>query len=403
MNKVVLQAFSLVALFSLSACIEEYRLPDNYLKDFKPEVVINGRILSGAESVVYVTQALPLGSTDEQESLIDAYVTIVGQDGYESTPARFDLEKDCYLLDTETLDTNTQYAVKVSVDGETYQSDFQPIQTTPEIDEITYKELEDGISIHVSTHGGPNASRHYMWGYEEVWEFHADIDIKAFPPGAIIYNPIMYPGVYTYNPFFYCWQNSQSSNIHIYDTSPLEENTVKEHELFRIPADDIRISYIYSVQVKQWTLTKQAYEYYRLLKLYTENSGGLFSPVPAEVQGNIRCVSHPEKKGKGYVIASNVTTKRLFVYASEFDALKTTYSVCDYSQTGSDASSRDPSGQWKTAWQDNVVGGGAVIITGNYSGEITTSSVLYSRKCADCTQQLYATKKRPDFWPNNHE
>lgn len=402
MNKVVFQAYLFVALLSLSACIEEYKLPDSYLKGFEPEVVINGYILNGEESVVYVTHTLPFNSTAEQESLIDAHVTIIGQNGYESSPARFDVEKDCYILDTKTLNTNTQYAIKVSVDGETYQSDFQPIQTTPDIDEVTYREHEDGISIHVSTHGDKNASRHYMWRYEEVWEFHADIDIKAFPPGGIIYNSSLFPGSYSHNPYFYCWKSRQSSNLYIYDASPLTENAVKGHELFRIPADDMRISYIYSVQVKQWSLTKQAYDYYRLLKLYTEESSGLFSPVPAEVQGNIHCVSHPEKKGKGYVIASNVTTKRLFVYASDFDILKTTYSVCDYSLSGSNAAASDPSGQWKGAWLDNVING-AIIITGNYTGEITTNSVLYTKKCADCTLQPNATKNRPDFWPNNHE
>lgn len=402
MNKVTLWAFLLVALFPLSACIEEYELQEKILKNFEPEVVIYGRILNGAESEVYVTQTLPINSTEEQESLIDAHVTIIGQNGYESSPAWFDVKKDCYILDTGMLNPNTQYAVKVTVKGETYQSDFQPIQTTPEIDEVTYKEQEDGVSIHVSTHAEKDASRHYMWGFEEVWEFQVDIDILAYPPGGIIYNPTLYPGAYTNNPYLYCWKSNQSSKYYLYDTSSLGENAVKEHELLRIPVGDMRISYIYSVLVKQWSLTKEAYNYYRLLKLYTEDSGGLFAPIPSEVQGNIRCVSHPEKIGRGYVIASNITTKRLFVYASELERLNTAYSLCDSSTSGADAASKDSSGFWRTAWQDNVVRYGAVIITGNYNGEITTSSVLYTKSCADCTAQPEATNKRPDFWPNNH-
>lgn len=108
-----------------------------------------------------------------------------------------------------------------------------------------------------------------------------------------------------------------------------------------------------------------------------------------------------KKKGKGYVIASNVTTKRLFVYASEFETLKTTYSVCDYSQSGSNAAASDPGGKWKSAWMESVISG-AVIVTGNFTEEITTNSVLYTKSCANCTVQPNATNKRPDFWPNNH-
>jgi hypothetical protein len=36
-------------------------------------------------------------------------------------------------------------------------------------------------------------------------------------------------------------------------------------------------------------------------------------------------------------------------------------------------------------------------------GIIDLNSVLYSNTCVDCRETKGANKKRPDFWPNNHE
>ena len=37
------------------------------------------------------------------------------------------------------------------------------------------------------------------------------------------------------------------------------------------------------------------------------------------------------------------------------------------------------------------------------SGHMDKESILYHNTCVDCRQTAGATKKRPDFWPNNHE
>ena len=53
------------------------------------------------------------------------------------------------------------------------------------------------------------------------------------------------------------------------------------------------------------------------------------------------------------------------------------------------------------SWMDQVNYYGAVVLS--KLGNIDNNSILYSNTCVDCTQTESATKKRPDFWPNNHE
>ena len=186
MKKTYLSIFVLFLISCFSpSCIEEYKIPTTLSVPHEAELVIQGRILAGEESVIYISKTMPLGEIKPEAPITHAKVTVIGQNGYESSIGKFNEQQVAYLIETKELSNNTQYAVKVELDGEIYQSEFQPIYDTPEIEEITYKEREDGISIHVSTSNTDDGARGYMWSYEEDWEIHAPINLATVP--GIIY------------------------------------------------------------------------------------------------------------------------------------------------------------------------------------------------------------------------
>ena len=398
-----LYLFSIGAIMTIfSSCIEEFKLPLPVQEE--SGIVIQGNLFMNAESVIYVNKPQAIGSKRKLESIADAEVYIISQDGTESNKAIYDKENERYIAAATELNPEQSYAVKVIANGETYQSEFLQILQTPEITDLNYKEQEDGVSVHISTEGSNDASRYYMWSYEEDWEFHAEINIAKFAKGEIDYQSLIYSQIKgTFNPYYYCWRNNHSSQIFLYDTSVLENNQITDHELYRISIDDQRISYIYSVLIKQWSIDAKTYEYYQTIEKQSENAGGLFAPMPVEIKGNVTCTSNPSKRTYGYVIASNVTTKRLFIYASDFQQLVSQYTTCDFSETGYDAARRDPLGFWPIAWSSEVRNSGAVIVYGNTTGEITEASVYYIKRCVDCRAVEGSTKQRPYFWPNNHE
>ena len=385
----------LLTLLMLASCVEEFKIPNTVSEKYESELVIQGRILSGENSAIFISQTSSFGSgIGKGKSIENAKVSIIGQNGYESDIAQYDNQKGYYVINTINLSQNTQYAVKVVLDGEIYQSEFQELQASPEIDEITYKENADGISIHVSTHDSEDGRRAYMWTYEEDWEFHADINFVNVSNIRVLYNEDIYPVEGWNNPYLYCWGHQDSGIIHIYSTGNLKENVVKEHELFRIPKDDIRISYIYSVLIKQWSLNDEAYNYFKTLKLYTEETGGLFAPLPAEIDGNVKCISNPDIKVRGYVLAATIVEKRIFIYESDFEKLNSEYSNCSFDTPGGYLG-------WEASWLSSVASGNSIIFT--QSGNVDETAILYRRNCFDCRETKGATKKRPDFWPNNHE
>ena len=71
----------IILLFSITfySCIEEYSLPSSAFTNYKSEVVIQGRILRGGETIIYMTQTQPMGTVLKQETQIeDAKIKVIG-------------------------------------------------------------------------------------------------------------------------------------------------------------------------------------------------------------------------------------------------------------------------------------------------------------------------------------
>ena len=391
------------------SCVEEYKVPKEMTQAYESKLVIQGQILSGDNSIIYLNNTVPFGQVERPEPIFNADITIIGQNGYETEKAEFDIDNDRYVIPTHNLPNNTQYAIKVVLDGETYQSEFQALLPAKTIDDFRFQESPNGISFYVSSSGEKEDSPYYMWTYEEDWEFHADIDMSAPTTYYWSYKQDYYPGIVTNksNPYYYCWKHNESSLIHIYDAGTLEQNVSKNYKLLEIKPDDIRISYIYSILLKQASLSKESYEYFRLQKLYTEQSGGLFTPMPGEIISNMKCITNPNKDVYGYVVVSNVVKKRIFVYATDFTKFVPEYTNC-HPGYGSEQKDPEKMGSWKGSWwaevndpdlRSVILDQIPIYIYLNLSH----SSILYSKECVDCRTYHGATKKRPDFWPNNHE
>ena len=396
-----IQPLVLLFIFTMTilSCVEEYTIPETTAAAYEAEVVIEGRILAGEESVVYLSYTTPLNSEEVVSDILNAQVYVIGQNGYRSQAAEFDIENNCYVVDTRTLENNTHYALEVTVDGDTYQSEFQPLLISPEIDEVTWQENESSVSIYVTTLAEKDEPRHFMWSFEEDWEIHAEVDMRGTDSIKPFYVKEQYPDLTeTRNPYLFCWMHDVSRNVLLHSTANLSENVIENMQLHEIGIENVRLSYIYSIQVKQWSLSDEAYNYFSIQKRYTEESEGLFTPVLSDYRGNITCTSHPDKRAHGYVLASNVTTKRIFIYEKDFKHMRSLYETpnCFARNRERDALSFAAvfnSYPWKSPW----------VIMARDGNPHDEDALMYTWFCVDCRQTIGATKKRPDFWPNDHE
>jgi hypothetical protein len=185
---------------------------------------------------------------------------------------------------------------------------------SPEIDSITWEVVnEDVVQLYVTTHDPENNTKYYRWTYEETWQYHPPFYSNLdYVDGEVVYRD------FANNSIYDCWQSSPSTNILVNSTVRLQEDVVYKQPLLAINTrTNSRLDVKYSMLVRQYALTKEAFEYWDLLKKNSENLGTLFDPQPSQLPGNLYCTTQPDEPVLGFVSAGAVVEKRLFIRRSD--------------------------------------------------------------------------------------
>ena len=83
--------------------------------------------------------------------------------------------------------------------------------------------------------------------------------------------------------------------------------------IMSIPAADEKLRVLYSINVKQFSVSQEAYSYLQKLKKNTEEIGSIFAAQPSELSGNIHCTTDPSETAIGFVEVSQEKQKRIFI------------------------------------------------------------------------------------------
>jgi hypothetical protein len=231
-----------------------------------------------------------------------------------------------YAAGVLNLDASRQYRLRVKTsDGKEYLSDFVPLKSSPAIDSVGFIAQSDGVKIYVNTHDDAKATRYYRWDYTETWQFHSKYISSYYSNGvdSIKARPVDQQ-VYT------CFATDTSSSVIIASTNKLTNDIVSQAPITVVPGTSEKIETKYTILVKQYALTSDAYEFWSVLQRNTQNLGSIFDVLPSETQSNFHCLSDPNELVVGYLSAGNVSTKRIFITAAQLSQYTTQYPYdCD--------------------------------------------------------------------------
>ena len=210
------------------------------------------------------------------------------------------------------LSASGKYRVRITTtDGNQYISDFVPVKQTPAIDSITWQQDIDGVNLFVNTHDPRNDTRYYRWQYVETWEYHSFYDsYLGYKNGQVYFlDSTEYKGK--------CWSNVSSTEVFLGSSTKLADDVISQVPLTSIPRHSERILVKYSILVKQYALTREAFEHWQIMEKNKRQRGTIFDGQPAQLTQNIRCITNPEEPVIGWVSASSVAEKRIFIRNSE--------------------------------------------------------------------------------------
>jgi hypothetical protein len=175
-------------------------------------------------------------------------------------------------------------------------------------------------------------------------------------------------------------------------TTKLAQDVVYLQKLVFIPRASWQLGLLYSINVRQYALSQDAYNFLSLMKANTESLGSIFDAQPSQLKGNIHNLAHPDDQVIGFVSAGAIRQQRIFINRLSLD------NWGYFFQCGQpDTLVVDDRG---SKFIDQFLSNGQYIPVQRVygmAGFIGWSANTAS--CVDCRMQGGITKK-PSFWPN---
>ena len=382
-------AIILFLLFSIffMACRKPYN--PKVISQSYNYLVVEGSIVSSPDStIIKLSRTVKLDSSNTSNPVLNAQVTV--RDDNNATYPLKQMSNGLYASASINLDNTRKYQLDIkTTDNREYLSDLVVVKNSPPIDSVAYEYAGNTENFYSYTHDPSNNTRYYRWDYSETYLYNSPIFSNyIYKNGEVVMRT---PAELTYT----CFIRDSSSHIIVNSSAKLQQDIITKNPITQVAFDLDKLKIRYSMLVKQYALTPEAYDYYTNLAKNTEQLGSIFDTQPSEITGNIHCLTNTSEPVLGFLSVGTVAQKRIFLNRSQVPAV----------YVGSVDSCGVAVLQWMTAKNNFFI---PASITNGFlipmqlvkiNEDAGTYSVQYTTpQCADCT--LKGTTKQPPFWQN---
>lgn len=393
------RAFCILALIVMVGCKKPYNpeviaAPVSYL-------VVEGMINSGSDStIIKLNRTVKLSGATNINPELKAVLTVEGDDN--SNYPLVEKPNGVYIFPGLNLNAVHKYHLRIrTTNGKEYLSNFEAVLNTPQVDSLAYHIQSDGVSVNVNTHDPKNATRYYRWEYDETWIYTSRFQSLFKSNGdTILYRDMINDDIYT------CWRTELATTIVLGSSAKLSQDVISDIPITFISRHSDKIRSKVSILVRQYGLSKDAYNFWQNLQKNSQQLGSIFDAQPSQINGNIHSTSNAGEPVIGYVSVGNYTTKRFFIDE---------HNLPPWIDPPS-APEGCPAHQYAFKYTDPISGlvvnqvdqhinyNKAIFqielpIEGYYN-KITHEKLGYTAsypECVDCRLQ-HGTNKQPDFW-----
>ncbi len=282
-------------------------------------------------------------------------------------------------------------------DGRSYGSNVTQLTAETLIDEVTAERItndlgQDGMAILVNSFDPTGNSKNYRYQYQETFRIIA----PEWTPTSLIGDPaggcavLKVPNT---TDIEVCYGTDSSNTIILTSTEDLEEDRVNRFMVRFIARDNYIISHRYSILVKQFVQSNEAFTFFETLNELS-GSESLFSQTqPGFLQGNVFSNDNRDERVLGFFDVSSVSQERIFFNYSDFypdEPLPPYIEEC--------RPSSPPIASPGGCVLRPILESGAGIYAGDNGEPMIGEGPFFivSRACGDC--KVLGASEVPDFW-----
>lgn len=216
----------------------------------------------------------------------------------------------------------TYELVIAAADGAIYRSTPEELSGTARIDNL-YAERElnqngtDGVFIYLDGSPQSEGALYYRYEYEETYKI---ISPEWTPRDFLLtdYDPCPVPIEYTLEIVprteeqQTCFKTVPSTRVLQNDVTTLANPEILRYPVRFLGATDFMISHRYSILVRQFVQSAEAFSYFQSLNEFSASESVFNSVQPGFLSGNIEAVNRSEAPVIGFFEVASVREERLF-------------------------------------------------------------------------------------------
>lgn len=232
------------------------------------------------------------------------------------------------------------YQLKIITASGEYQSEPQVLVSSGNIDEIFFifspdeiipnnidkPERLDAFKLYINSHGQEEGSNLFRWRWTGVYK------VRTFPEkytigGYMDLVPIT-PRPWPCSGYIYqqerlqkigececciCWSYNFSSTALVSDPRFISNNEFKKIYIGTVGITSMSFYERYYVEVEQLSVSKEVYDFWKLVENQQSALGSLVQPNAVKVRGNVKCLSNPDEEVLGVFSVSAISKKSIFI------------------------------------------------------------------------------------------
>ncbi|MBA4144927.1 MAG: hypothetical protein C0523_04130 [Cytophaga sp.] len=330
-----------LAFILLSACVDSVHF------DVPPadlQFVVEGMITDGpAPYTVKVSTALNLSADSLSRPPVEkAKVKLYDDEGHDETLV--EINPGEYLTTGIIMGKvgHSYYITIETADGRRFQSTPDRIYPVGEIDSIRYefeartKEEEYGdvkadvFNIYVNANAGNGDENFVRWRFNGTYKVLTNPELREtkimeftikdpLPCSGYIVSPA--PGGGKLEQVAdctccTCWAKNYETMPQLSDVQLINNNQFKNIKVAEVPINQATFYDKYRVEIEQMSLSKMAFDFFKLIRTQKEGASNIFQPPSGEIKGNVTSVSSSDRV-IGIFWATSLKSKSLYINRSE--------------------------------------------------------------------------------------
>jgi hypothetical protein len=298
------------------SCIDRYYLNSEGNTDVR--IVIEGLLTNGGESAEIVISKP--SSPDNFKFLPISGCNVYIEDSQNNSVALPESAQAGHYqaqLDPLFVQVGNCYRLNVKTPGgRHYLSAFEEMKPCPKVDSVYYEietkpkntigEVEEGIQFYINFKGDNTMDHYFRWSLQETYEYHSTWSINRYidEKNKLIVIPEDFSN-------FVCYKTEPIYEIYNLSTSGLSKNSYDRYPLHFVNNETQRLLYHYSLLVRQYSLSEDAYTFWESLRKNNKELNYLLGAQPSVLKSNIYNTSDSTETVLGYFGVSSVTKKRI--------------------------------------------------------------------------------------------